>query len=82
MSTPDYEKIRADIRKLVDEVIRSNAEKVDEQGLFRERTSPRSPSRLERRSDSGRVWRPRLDHVAPIAAEETAGPAPRLGWST
>lgn len=34
MSKPDYEKIRADIRGLVDKVIRPNAEKIDAQGLF------------------------------------------------
>jgi len=33
MAQHDYEKIRTDIRKLVDEVIRSNAEKTDE-GIF------------------------------------------------
>ncbi|CAI8975379.1 acyl-CoA dehydrogenase family protein [Methylocaldum szegediense] len=72
MSTPDYEKIRADIRKLVDEVIRSNAEKVDEQGLF-----PRENLNALARAGWNGVLIPEeygglgLDHVAfSIVAEE------------
>jgi alkylation response protein AidB-like acyl-CoA dehydrogenase len=34
MSIPDYEQIRADIRRLVDAVIRPNAERIDTEGLF------------------------------------------------
>lgn len=74
MTTPDYDKIRADIRKLVDDVIRPNAERFDREGTF-----PRQNLEALARAGWNSVLFPQelgglgLDHVAfTIAAEEIA----------
>jgi alkylation response protein AidB-like acyl-CoA dehydrogenase len=71
---PDYERVRADIRKLVDEIIRPNAERHDRDGTF-----PHGNLQALAKAGWSSVLFPReldglgLDHVSfAIAAEEIA----------
>lgn len=72
MATPNYEALRLEIRKLVDEVIRPNAERIDREGVF-----PRDNLLALAKAGWNGVLIPTelggrgLDHVAfAIAAEE------------
>src|SRR5215471_10927691 len=72
MSTPDYQRVRAEVRQIVNEVIRPNAEHVDREGIF-----PRENLRALVQAGYNGVLVPEeygglgLDHVAfSIAAEE------------
>jgi alkylation response protein AidB-like acyl-CoA dehydrogenase len=73
-TVPDYERLRADIRGLVDEVIRPNADRNDREGAF-----PRENLQALARAGYNSVLFPKelgglgLDHVAfSIVAEEIA----------
>jgi alkylation response protein AidB-like acyl-CoA dehydrogenase len=72
MAKPDYQRVRAEVRQIVDDVIRPNAERVDREGVF-----PRENLRaLARAGYNGVLVDPAygglgLDHVAfAITAEE------------
>jgi len=72
MAKPDYSRVRAEVRQIVDDVIRPNAERVDREGVF-----PRENLRALARAGYNGVLVPKeygglgLDHVAfAIAAEE------------
>ena len=42
MTTPDYDSLRAEVRSIVDEVIRPNAERIDRESIFpRDNLRPR-----------------------------------------
>jgi alkylation response protein AidB-like acyl-CoA dehydrogenase len=72
MTNPDYAQLRAQVRSIVDEVIRPNADRVDREGIF-----PRENLKVLARAGWNGVLLPKdlgglgLDHVAfAIAAEE------------
>jgi alkylation response protein AidB-like acyl-CoA dehydrogenase len=72
MAKPDYRQVRAEVREIVNDVIRPNAERVDREGVF-----PRDNLRALARAGYNGVLVPKeygglgLDHVAfAIAAEE------------
>jgi alkylation response protein AidB-like acyl-CoA dehydrogenase len=72
MAKPDYSRVRAEVREIVHDVIRPNAERVDQEGVF-----PRENLQALARAGYNGVLAPKeygglgLDHVAfAIAAEE------------
>jgi alkylation response protein AidB-like acyl-CoA dehydrogenase len=81
MAKPDYDQIRASVRRIVDEVIRPNADRVDREGLF-----PRPNLEALAREGFLGILLPEslgglgLDHVAfAIAAEEIGKACPSTG---
>jgi alkylation response protein AidB-like acyl-CoA dehydrogenase len=81
MAQHDYEAIRTEVRKLVDQTIRPNAEKIDREGTF-----PRENLRALGRAGWNSILFPEklgglgLDHVSfAIAAEEIATACPSTG---
>ena len=72
MAKPDYSRVRAEVREIVNDVVRPNAERVDQEGVF-----PRENLQALARAGYNGVLAPKeygglgLDHVAfAIAAEE------------